>query len=752
MATSASASVAPAALVGHGIFAVVVFAVVSLLSIRPLTLRLHLRLRLLTAQQQQQQTAAGPTLTVRIDHVAAPLLGVLLLLATRTIGAEQVRLGISGEGHIEPYDVLALFLSLAYIAISLDATGLLRSLALLVCIRGGGRGLRLYLLLYAFFWTLGVAVGNDPVILSGTAFLVYFTRVAGITPPSAWIWAQFVAANVSSAVLVSSNPTNLVIAKGFGIGFGTYTAYMLLPSAASALATVSVLLLFFRNRPPPRASQRPRRSNGVGTDAVAAHAAKSSSASHPAHHGTTLSKRAAHQTNIPEGASSIGDRDADSETRHADASDLQPTIFIPRTIVPPDVSPRAALVDPWGALFTSAVMLATLILLVATSVVGGVKVFMVALPGAVLCLLRDTAYDSLRWRKARKERERQRCKSRPSASARTKAVHGKNEEIQREREREREKEHEHEHEREQKEEAPEVQGEQMDENSPRKATIEAESDAIELQTVLPARITEEAASRIDTPSSSVPPPISSMAALEPSESRKSILTNGSASIAGSFQQTLQPQQQQQQRRRRRLFTTRIAAVPARLASVFPTVAVVLSRLPLPLLPFAFSMFILVQGLAHVGFIDIVARGLGRVCAHGGAAGTAFFISTLGVVLCNIAGTNIGATILLTKALQSDQFSAQLAAHASTDSAELITKAAIYSVAFGSNVGALGGSFAASLAGLLWRQGLRQGGVIVGARQFALWCAVSIVPATAVGVAVLLAEVQYFHIGGTEAQA
>lgn len=39
-------------------------------------------------------------------------------------------------------------------------------------------------------------VGNDPVVLSGTAFLAYMTRVAGIVPPTAWIFAQFSAANI----------------------------------------------------------------------------------------------------------------------------------------------------------------------------------------------------------------------------------------------------------------------------------------------------------------------------------------------------------------------------------------------------------------------------------------------------------------------------------------------------------------------------------------------------------------------------
>ena len=54
---------------------------------------------------------------------------------------------------------------------------------------------------------------QDPVILSGTAFVAYLTRATGIGRPHAWLVAHFVAANIASAVLVSSNPTNVLIAS-----------------------------------------------------------------------------------------------------------------------------------------------------------------------------------------------------------------------------------------------------------------------------------------------------------------------------------------------------------------------------------------------------------------------------------------------------------------------------------------------------------------------------------------------------------
>ncbi len=345
---------------------------------------------------------------------------------------EQVKQGIVGEDGIEPYDVLALFISLAYIAISLDATGLLRFLAFLICLKAGrqgreAKGKTLYLLLYFFFWSAGVLVGNDPVILSGTAFLVYFTRVAGISPPDAWIWAEFVAANISSAVLVSSNPTNLVIATGFDVNFITYTAYMVLPSFGSALGGLVAMMVYFRNRDGvkddkdgageeksgirklvesvpgigprlkvDRKESHIRHRTNVPTDGTAAATTPNADdpytpSSHPnANEATTPASEAASSTPI-----------TSSKTKKR-----TPLIYIPETIIRPDVDPRAALVDKTGAIFGSIVMAITLATLVGTSVIGGVKVFEIAVPGAVLCFVRDGVADYLRWRKLQLDKTR----------------------------------------------------------------------------------------------------------------------------------------------------------------------------------------------------------------------------------------------------------------------------------------------------------------------------------------------------------
>jgi Na+/H+ antiporter NhaD/arsenite permease-like protein len=184
-----------------------------------------------------------------MNFVTAPIIADLFLLAIGAIGRQEVHDGTVGADHISPLDIMAFFLTLAYIAISIDASGLIRYLAFKVLLWGGKVGHRLFLYLYFFFFVLGTFIGNDPIILSGTAFLAYMTRVSSnIVHPRAWIHTQFAVANIASAILVSSNPTNLVLAGAFQIRFIDYTANMIVPVVITAIVLFPFLLyIIFAN-------------------------------------------------------------------------------------------------------------------------------------------------------------------------------------------------------------------------------------------------------------------------------------------------------------------------------------------------------------------------------------------------------------------------------------------------------------------------------------------------------------------------
>jgi Na+/H+ antiporter NhaD/arsenite permease-like protein len=178
-----------------------------------------------------------------MTYVTAPLIADLFLLAISAIGRQEVYGGTIGADHISPIDIMAFFITLAYIAISIDASGLIKYLAFKVLQKGGGVGHRLFFYLYAFFFGLGIFIGNGPIVLSGTPFLAYMTRASSnIIHPRAWIHTQFAVANIASAILVSSNPTNLMLAGAFEIKFVKYTANMIVPVVVTGIVLFPFLL------------------------------------------------------------------------------------------------------------------------------------------------------------------------------------------------------------------------------------------------------------------------------------------------------------------------------------------------------------------------------------------------------------------------------------------------------------------------------------------------------------------------------
>lgn len=59
-----------------------------------------------------EQNSQGRKMYLVLDLRTAPVIGVLLLLASRSINVDVLRLGIVGDGGVRPFDVLVLFISL----------------------------------------------------------------------------------------------------------------------------------------------------------------------------------------------------------------------------------------------------------------------------------------------------------------------------------------------------------------------------------------------------------------------------------------------------------------------------------------------------------------------------------------------------------------------------------------------------------------------------------------------------------------
>ena len=180
-----------------------------------------------------------------------------------------------------------------------------------------------------------------------------------------------------------------------------------------------------------------------------------------------------------------------------------------------------------------------------------------------------------------------------------------------------------------------------------------------------------------------------------------------------------------------------------LSTQFPTFHTALPRLPFALVPFAFSQFILIEGLGHQGWIDIFAQWLVIVTKRE-MFKTVWVVGVLGVLLCNTSGTNIGATILLTKIVNTAALSYVPPSSGPEVNINAFLRSAAIALAVASNIGAVSFTFSASLAGLLWRQILSQKKITVTQTTFAKWNLAPVLVMTVVGLAVVSAEMAVLY--------
>ena len=180
-----------------------------------------------------------------------------------------------------------------------------------------------------------------------------------------------------------------------------------------------------------------------------------------------------------------------------------------------------------------------------------------------------------------------------------------------------------------------------------------------------------------------------------------------------------------------------------LSNYFPTFHTALPRLPFALVPFAFSQFILIEGLSRQGWIDIFAQWLVIVTKRE-MFKTVWVVGVFGVILCNASGTNIGATILLTKIVNTAALSYVPPSSGPGVNINAFLRSAAIALAVASNIGAVSFTFSASLAGLLWRQILSQKKITVAQKTFAMWNLGPVVVMTVVGLAVVSAEMAVLY--------
>ncbi|KAI0886004.1 uncharacterized protein GGS22DRAFT_187235 [Annulohypoxylon maeteangense] len=672
-------------------------------------------------EQQQEETGYWVKLRFPMNFVTAPLIADLFLLAIQAIGRAEVYGGTIGANNISPIDIMAFFITLAYIAISIDASGLIRYLAFKVLQKGGRFGHRLFFYLYAFFFSLGTFIGNDPIILSGTAFLAYMTRVSSnIVHPRAWIFAQFAIANIASAILVSSNPTNLVLAGAFDIRFIYYTANMIVPVVVTAIVLFPFLLyiVFADESLIPLSIQMHELSEE----------AKARKPVNP---------------NIPNARGNAEEEENDP------ANGEQAKLLSLEEIMNP-------FLDKGGAGFGAIIMAATLITLLAINAASQTSnehpVFYVTLPAAFVMFCWDITFGWLHRKETRKiardgrrEVERARLTRQLEEMERmglseNKELKPQNDTIS------------HQHQPDST--APNPENPKSNDNDVDTRSGKLNASAENENTI--GTNTDVTTSSNDDKVQDARPSTSAKSTLyekqdtarndsfKPSD-RGVILSTDSRgrNRRASFERQVDAEKQAQYSvtihsdRGKATLVSLLADSYRWSQETFPTATAVAGHLPYALVPFAFSMFVLVQALVTKGWVPVFAYGWDHWVEKTGTVGSVGGMGFLSVLLCNFAGTNIGTTILLSRVIQAWQ---KIHEASGVPISDRTFWAAVYSMALGVNFGAFSTAFSASLAGLLWRDILARKHIHVKPADFARVNLPIITIAMVVGCTILIGEV------------
>lgn len=511
-----------------------------------------------------------------ISFSTAPLVADLFLLAILAIGRKEVHDGTVGANHIDPIDIMVFFITLAYIAISIDASGLIRYLAFKVLQKGGKSGNRLFFYLYSFFFILGSFIGNDPIILSGTAFLAYMTRVSSnIEHPRAWIHTQFAIANIASAILVSSNPTNLVLAGAFQIKFVVYTANMVVPVVGTAIVLFPFLLyIVFAD---PKLIPASIRMHELSEEEK---------------------KKQPVNPNIPFASK---DAKADSDTNNAEETELLSL----EEIMNPFLDKRGA---AFGGIIMAATLITVLAINAASQSTGEHPVFYVTLPAAVVMFCWDIAFG---WLHRKNTREIARKGRREFEQAQ--ADKAKERELQ--------------------ERSPEIFAESKDalSDEPADPVVGEKGVFANEKAVKPLHSTTTDSTSATSSASAV------LEGRKPHSEREQEAKGLPESPSTTEADEEGPANDRKNTTATKTTVASLIADGYRFCQeTFPTATAVVMHLPFKLVPFAFAMFVLVQALVTKGWIPVFAHGWDHWVDRTGTVGAIGGMGFISVILCNVS--------------------------------------------------------------------------------------------------------------------
>jgi arsenical pump membrane protein len=174
------------------------------------------------------------------------LIGALLILITKQVNLNTLLTSLT-TGTMNPIKILILFISLSMISISLDELNFFSYISAKALKIAGNNQYKIFFILYFLISILTIFTSNDIVILTFTPFIINFSKKGKINPIP-YLVMEFVNANTYSMMLSIGNPTNIYLASGFNITFGSYLAKMILPTIIAGITSLILIILIFRKQ------------------------------------------------------------------------------------------------------------------------------------------------------------------------------------------------------------------------------------------------------------------------------------------------------------------------------------------------------------------------------------------------------------------------------------------------------------------------------------------------------------------------
>lgn len=146
------------------------------------------------------------------------------------------------------------FVALIIISLILDEAGFFEWAALHVAGWGGGSGPRLYAAIILLGAAVSALFANDGAALILTPIVIAILAALQMPPAAtlAFVMGAGFVADTASLPLVISNLVNIVTADFFDVGFTRYAAVMVPVNVVSVLATLGILMWYFRASIPAR--------------------------------------------------------------------------------------------------------------------------------------------------------------------------------------------------------------------------------------------------------------------------------------------------------------------------------------------------------------------------------------------------------------------------------------------------------------------------------------------------------------------